>query len=151
MSVFHYNSRDLKHRQRIRRWRRVKLLYDWVVDVVHGVKTKRVYENRAESLHKHRPRTIKNFVMSSFEELHLFLLSHENSTINNSEFSVLHEEFMTKTRDFSCKERDRFSLKEMNDAEYLARYNLKRPSYIKVYPKNTSESPHVDRNQKKMK
>ena len=90
------------------------------------MKTKRVHVNdriRANDLE-----LSKYFVKSFFQEpQYLFLLSYEISTIDDNEFSVLHEEFMSKTRDFSCKERDRFSLEEMNDAEYSARYNLKRP------------------------
>ena len=54
---------------------------------------------------------------------------------------------MPKNPDFSYEEHDRFSLEEMNDAEFSARYNLN----LKFYPKNTSESLHVDNNQKKMK
>ena len=80
-------------------------------------------------------------------------MSYEISTIDDNEFSVLHEEYMSKTRDFSCKERDRFSLEEMNDAEYSARYNLKRPlRYLySILEHKRIESSHVDRNQKKMK
>ena len=40
-------NRDLKHQRRMRRRRRVKLLQDWVEDVVHGA---RVHVDRAESL-----------------------------------------------------------------------------------------------------
>ena len=44
----------------------------------------------------------KTYVMSSFQELQdLFLLSYENGTIDNNEFSVLHEEIMPKDPDFS--------------------------------------------------
>jgi len=61
----------------------------------------------------------KNFVMSSFRELQdLFLLSYENGTIDDSTFSVLREELMSKNPDFSYEEHNRFSLEEMNDAEF---------------------------------
>ena len=69
--------------------------------------------------------------MSSFQELQdLFRLSYENGTIDNNEFSVLHEEIMLKNPYFSYEEHDRFSLEEMNDidAEFSARCNVKRPS-----------------------
>ena len=90
----------------------------------------------------------KNFVTSSSHELQdLFLLSYENSTIENSEFSVLSEELMPKIPDFSYKQHNFFSLEEMNDTNII--YN--DPHSIKLYPKNISESPSVDRNQKKMK
>ena len=48
-SVYHLEigNRDLKHRRRMGRRRQVKLLQDWVEDVVHGV---RVHVNSAESL-----------------------------------------------------------------------------------------------------
>ena len=40
--------------------------------------------------------------MSSFQKLQeLFLLSYENGTIDNNEFSVIHEEIMGKNPDFS--------------------------------------------------
>ena len=82
--------------------------------------------------------------MSSFQELQeLFLLSFENGTIDNNEFLVLHEEIMPKNPDFSYEEHDRFSLEEMNVSNF-------RPD-IKFYPKNTSESLHVDSNLKKIK
>ena len=44
-------------------------------------------------------------------------------------------------------------LKEIVSTVYRfsARYNLKRHSRYKIYPKNTSESLHVDSNQKKRK
>ena len=59
--------------------------------------------------------------MSSFQELHdLFLLSYENGTIDDSEFSVLHEEIMLKNPYFSYEEHDRFSLEETNDVEFPA-------------------------------
>ena len=59
--------------------------------------------------------------MSSFQELHdLFLLSYENGTIDDNEFSVLHEGFMPKNPDFSSEEHDRFSLEETNDVEFPA-------------------------------
>ena len=75
----------------------------------------------------------KTYVMSSFEELQdLFLLSYENGTIDDNEFSVLHEEVLPKNPDFSYEENDRFSLEEMNVAEFSARYNLKRPSGYKI-------------------
>lgn len=61
----------------------------------------------------------KNFVMSSFRELQdLFLLSYENGTIDDNTFSVLREELMSKNPDFSYEEHNRFSLEEMNDAEF---------------------------------
>ena len=47
---------------------------------------------------------------------------------------------MPKNPDLSYEEHDRFSLEEI--------FGL---YVIKLYAKNTSESPHVDRNQKKMK
>ena len=82
--------------------------------------------------------------MSSFQELQeLFLLGYENGTIDNNEFLVLHEEIMPKNPDFSYEEHDRFSLEEMNVSNF-------GPD-IKFYPKNTSESLHVDSNQKKIK
>ena len=71
--------------------------------------------------------------MSSFQELQdLFRLSYKNGTIDNNEFSVLHEEIMLKNPDFSYEEQDRFSLEEMNDAEFSAQCNLKRPSQYKT-------------------
>ena len=46
----------------------------------------------------------KKFVTSSCQELQdLFLLIYENSAIDDNEFLVLYEEFMSKTRDLSCK------------------------------------------------
>ena len=73
--------------------------------------------------------------MSSFQELQdLFLLSYGNGTIDDNEFSVLREKFMPKNPHFSYEEHDRFSLEEMNDAEFSARYNLKRPSRYKILP-----------------
>ena len=40
--------------------------------------------------------------MTSFQEFQeLFLLSYENVTIDNNEFSVLHENMMPKNTDFS--------------------------------------------------
>ena len=63
--------------------------------------------------------------MSSFQELQdLFPLSYESGTVDDNEFSVLHEEFMPKNPDFSLKEHGRFPLEEMND--------LKRPSRYKI-------------------
>ena len=71
--------------------------------------------------------------MSSFHELqYLFLFSYENGTINDNEFSVLHEEFMPKNSDFSHEKYNRFSLEEINDAQFSARYNLKWPSRYKI-------------------
>ena len=47
--------------------------------------------------------------MSSFHELQdLFLLSYENGTIDDNEFSVLHEELMPKNSDFSYEEYEVF-------------------------------------------
>ena len=71
--------------------------------------------------------------MSSFHELQdLYLLSYENGTIDDNKFSVLHEELMSKNPDFTYRGHNRFSLEEMNDAEFSARYNLKRPSRYKI-------------------
>lgn len=57
--------------------------------------------------------------MSSFRELQdLFLLSYENGTIDDNTFSVLREKLMSKNPDFSYEEHNRFSLEEMNDAEF---------------------------------
>ena len=71
--------------------------------------------------------------MPSFQELQdLFLYSYENGSIDNNEFSVLHEEIMPKNPAFSYEEHERFSLEEINDVEFLARFNLKRPSRYKI-------------------
>ena len=71
--------------------------------------------------------------MSSFQELQdLFLLSCENGPICHSEFSVLYEEIMSQNADFLYEEHDRFSLEEMNDVEFSAWYNLKRPSRYEI-------------------
>jgi len=97
------------------------------------VKTKCEYTYTELSSCKHRPKTMEKFVMSSFHELQdLFLLSYENGTIDDNKFSVLHEEFISKNPDFAYEEHNRFSLEEMNDAEFSARYNLKRPSRYKI-------------------
>ena len=75
----------------------------------------------------------KNFVTSSFHELQdPFLLSYENGTIDDNKFSVLHEKLMSKNPDFSYEEHNWFSLEQMNDAEFSARYNLKRPPRYKI-------------------
>ena len=50
---------------------------------------------------------------------------------------------MPKNPDFSYEEHDRFSLEEMNVSNFR--------NDIKFYPKNTSESLHVDSNQNKIK
>ena len=84
---------------------------------------------------KHQPKTIENLCqvfLSGVSLEDLFLLSYENATIDNNEFSVLHEKIMPKNPDFSYEERDRISLEEMNDAEFSARYNQKRPSRYKI-------------------
>ena len=39
---------------------------------------------------------------------------------------------MPKNPDFSYEEHDRFSLEEINDVEFSARFNLKRPSRYKI-------------------
>jgi len=53
--------------------------------------------------------------MSSFHELQdQFLLSYENGTIDDNEFSALQEEFMSKNLDFMCEEHNRVVLEEMN-------------------------------------
>jgi len=72
--------------------------------------------------------------MSSFHELQdQFLLSYENGTINDNEFSALQEEFMSKNLDFSYKEHNRVLLEEMNNnAKFSARYNLKRLLRYKI-------------------
>ena len=57
----------------------------------------------------------KTYIISSFQELQeLFRLSYENGSINENEFSILHEEIIPKILDFSYEEHDRFSLEEMN-------------------------------------
>ena len=84
---------------------------------------------------KHQPKTIENLcqvLLSGVSLEDLFLLSYENATIDNNEFSVLHEKIMPKNPDFSYEEHDRISLEEMNDAEFSARYNQKRPSRYKI-------------------
>jgi len=72
--------------------------------------------------------------MSSFHELQdQFLLSYENGTIDDNEFSALQEEFMSKNLDFSYEERNRVLLEEMNNnAKFSAQYNLKRLSRYKI-------------------
>ena len=71
--------------------------------------------------------------MSSFHELQdLFLLSYENGTIDDNKFSVPHKELMSKNHDFSYVQHNRFSLEEMNDTKFSARYNLKRPARYKI-------------------
>jgi len=72
--------------------------------------------------------------MSSFHELQdQFLLNHENSAIDDNEFSALQKEFMSKNLDFSCEEHNRVLLKEMNNnAKFSARYNPKRLSRYKI-------------------
>ena len=90
--------------------------------------------------------------MSSFQELQeLFLLSYENGIIDNNGFLVLHEEIMPKNPDFSYEEHDRFSLEEMIVSNFRPDIISNDLHGIKFYPKNTSESLHVDSNQKKMK
>ena len=95
------------------------------------MKTKRVHVNdriRANDLE-----LSKYFVKSFFQEpQYLFLLSYEISTIDDNEFSVLHDEFKQKNPDLSYEEHDMFSLEEMKDAEFSALYNLKRPSRYKI-------------------
>ena len=52
--------------------------------------------------------------MSSFHELQdQFLLSYENGTIEENEFSALQEEFMSKNLDFSYEEHNRVELEEI--------------------------------------
>ena len=72
--------------------------------------------------------------MSSYHELQdQFLLSYENGTINENEFSALQEEFMSKNLDISYEEHNRVLLEEMNNnAKFSARYNLKRLSAYKI-------------------
>ena len=58
----------------------------------------------------------KSLVTSSFHELQdQFLLSYENGTIDDNEFSALQEEFMSKNLDFSYEEHNRVLLEEMNN------------------------------------
>ena len=72
--------------------------------------------------------------MTSFHELQdQFLLSFENVTIDNNEFSALQEKFMSKNLDFSYEKHNRVLLEEMNNnAKFSARYNLKRLSPYKI-------------------
>jgi len=73
--------------------------------------------------------------MSSFHELQdQFLLSYENGTIDDNEFSALQEEIMSKNLDFSYgEEHNRVLLVEMNNnAKFSARYNLKWLSRYKI-------------------
>ena len=82
-----------------------------------------------------QPKTIENVsqvFLSGVSLEDLFLLGYENATIDNNEFSVLHEKIMPKNPDFSYEEHDRISLEEMNDAEFSARFNQKRPSRFKI-------------------
>jgi len=74
--------------------------------------------------------------MSSFHELQdQFLLSYENGTIDDNEFSALQEEFGSKNLDFSYEEYNGVLLEEMNNnAKFSARYNLKRVSPYKILP-----------------
>ena len=58
---------------------------------------------------------------------------------------------MPKNPDFSYVEHDRFSLEEMNMSNFRPDIISNELHGIKFYPKNTSESLHVDSNQKKMK
>ena len=58
---------------------------------------------------------------------------------------------MPKNSDFSYEEHDRFSLEEMNVSNFRPDIIQSDLHGIKFYPKNTSESLHVDSNQKKMK
>ena len=108
--------------------RRVKLLQDWVEEVVHGVKACK----QSRILANINLKLSKTYVMSSFQELRdLFLLSYENGSIDDNEFSVLHDEFK-QNPDLSYEEHDMFLLEEMKDAEFSALYNLKRPSRYKI-------------------
>jgi len=72
--------------------------------------------------------------MSSFHEPQdQFLLSYENGTIDDNEFSALQEEFMSKNLNFSYEEHNRVLLEEMNNnAKFSARYNVKRLSPCKI-------------------
>ena len=72
--------------------------------------------------------------MSSFHELQdQFLLSYENGTIDDNEFSALQEEFMSENLDISYEEHNRVLLEEMNNnAKFSSRNNLKRLSPCKI-------------------
>ena len=62
---------------------------------------------------------LKTYIMPSFQELpKLFLSSYENSTIDNNEFLVLHEEIMPKIPISHTKNMRGFSLKEMNMSNF---------------------------------
>ena len=70
---------------------------------------------------KHRPKTVKKTVMSSFHGLQdLFLVIYENGTIEDNAFSVPHEEFMPQNLDFSCE-------------EYINRFSLKRDKRCRMF------------------
>jgi len=54
--------------------------------------------------------------MSSFHELQdQFLLSYENGTIDDNEFSALQEEYMSKNLDFAYEKHNRVLLEGMNN------------------------------------
>ena len=59
-------------------------------------------------IYNHQPKTIETFVMSSVQKLQdlFFFLSYENGTFDDKELSVLHEDFVPKTPDFSYEGRD---------------------------------------------
>ena len=51
----------------------------------------------------------------------LLLLSYESGHINDEEFLLLWEEFLSKkTPEFPCEQYPRFNLDDMNEAECLA-------------------------------
>lgn len=59
--------------------------------------------------------------MASFKEMRdLLLLSYESGDINDEEFLLLWEEFLSKNPEFPCEQYPRFNLDDMNEAECLA-------------------------------
>ena len=65
--------------------------------------------------------------MSSFHDVQdLLFFSYEDGLLDEDEFSLLHEQFMSKNPNFSYEEYDRFSPCEMNDAECLAEFRFRK-------------------------
>ena len=94
----HQDIRDLKHRRRMG-----VTTSKTAVGLGRGRRPRRASAcKQSRILANINLKLSKTYVMSSFQELQdLFLLSYRNVTIDNNEFSVLHEEIIPQNPYFS--------------------------------------------------
>lgn len=75
---------------------------------------------------KQRENLIEAYKMSFDELQELFLLSHDDGTVDDEELLLLHEEFSPKNPDLSCGNYTRLELEDMNDSDCLTQFRVKK-------------------------